>query len=254
MGKGCGSVCGKPTKQQQQATATPAKVESTAAVVKAQPVEATPQAVEKVATTDKMVKIYIVYYSLYGHVHKLAQAIKEGVDSIEGAEGVLYQVPETLPAEVLEKMHAPPKPDVPVITAKDLPDADGFIFGFPTRFGTFPAQFKAFLDSTGQLWQSGALVGKPCGLFTSTATQNGGQETTLLTAITVLTHHGMIFVPVGYSFGGGMFDVDVAHGGSPYGAGTLAGADGSRQPSEVELAMAKHQGSYFSKVAAKLKA
>lgn len=241
----------------QQTQADPPKppvVETPKPAAEAPTAEVTKPVTKSAPADGKMTaKIYIVYYSLYGHINKMAEAIKEGVDSVEGAEGVLYQVAETLPAEVLEKMHAPPKSDVPIISAADLPNADGFIFGFPTRFGTFPAQFKAFLDSTGSLWQTGALVGKPAGLFTSTATQNGGQETTLLTAVTALTHHGMLFVPVGYSFGGGMFDVEVAHGGSPYGAGTLAGADGSRQPSELELSMAKHQGTHFAKIAVKLK-
>jgi len=201
-----------------------------------------------------MTKIYIVFYSMYTHVYQLAQKIKEGVDSVEGCEGVLYQVAETLPAEVLEKMHAPPKPDVPVLDPKDLPEADGFIFGFPTRFGMMASQMKAFFDATGQLWQSGALVGKPAGMFTSTATQGGGMETTILTAVTQLTHHGMIFVPMGYSYGGAMFNLESAQGGSPYGAGTLAGPTGARQPSENELGYAKHQGAYIAKIAAKLKA
>lgn len=144
-------------------------------------------------------------------------------------------------------MSAPPKPDVPVIDHHTLGEADGFIFGFPTRYGMMAAQMKAMFDATGQLWFSGALVGKPAGLFFSTGTQGGGQETTAMTAVTQLTHHGMIYVPVGYSFGldklGGL---DEVRGGSPWGAGTMAGADGSRMPSELELAHAKHQGSYFA--------
>jgi len=201
-----------------------------------------------------MAKIYIIFYSMYGHIHQMAQKVKEGVDAIEGCEGVLYQVAETLPAEVLEKMHAPPKPDVPVISAADLPNADGFIFGFPTRFGMMCAQMKSFFDTTGQLWQSGALVGKPASIFTSTATQGGGQEVTIMTSVTQLAAHGIIFVPIGYSYGTPMFEIEKAQGGSPWGAGTFAGATGARQPSEVELGMAKHQGSYFAKVAAKLAA
>lgn len=193
-----------------------------------------------------MTKVYIVFYSTYGHVYTLAKAMKEGVDSVEGCEGVLYQVPETLPEDVLAKMHAPPKPDVPVITADELKEADGILFGCATRFGMASAQMKSFLDSTGGLWQAGALVGKPAGIFVSTGTQGGGMETTALTFITQLSHHGMIFVPTGYSMGGELFSNEEVRGGSAYGAGCLAGADGSRQPSALELKMAKHQGSYHA--------
>ncbi|KAE8728646.1 putative NAD(P)H dehydrogenase (quinone) FQR1-like 1 [Hibiscus syriacus] len=197
-------------------------------------------------------KVYIVYYSLYGHVEKLAQEIKKGADSVEGVEAKIWQVRETLPEEVLGKMHAPPKTDAPIITPEDLAEADGVLFGFPTRFGMMPAQFKAFLDSTGGLWRTQALAGKPAGLFYSTSAQGSGQETTALTAITQLVHHGMVFVPIGYTFGAGMFEMEQVKGGSPYGAGTLAG-DGSRQPTELELAQAFHQGKYFAAFAKKLK-
>eukprot|EP01025_Chloroclados_australasicus_P015019 TRINITY_DN1712_c1_g1_i1.p2 TRINITY_DN1712_c1_g1~~TRINITY_DN1712_c1_g1_i1.p2 ORF type:complete len:233 (-),score=37.34 TRINITY_DN1712_c1_g1_i1:197-895(-) len=195
-------------------------------------------------------KIYIVYYSTWGHVYKMAQSVKEGVDQVEGCEGVLYQIAETLPQEVLDKMHAAPKPaDVPVIDPKDLANADGILFGIPTRFGMMAAQVKALFDATGGLWQAGSLLGKPAGIFYSTGTQNGGQETTALTAVTQLTHHGMIFVPTGYGFGAQMFDNSESHGGSPYGAGTLAGADGSQQPKQMELDFAKYQGKYFAEKA-----
>ncbi|KAG9160908.1 hypothetical protein Leryth_008722 [Lithospermum erythrorhizon] len=200
-----------------------------------------------------VVKVYIVYYSMYGHVLKLAEEIKKGAETVEGVEVKLWQVAETLPEEVLGKMYAPPKGDAPIITPNELGEADGFLFGFPTRFGMMPAQFKAFLDSTGGLWQSGALVGKPAGLFFSTGTQGGGQETTALTAVTQLVHHGMIYVPIGYTFGAGMFDMENVKGGSPYGAGTFAGADGSRQPSEAELKQAFHQGKYIAGIIKKLK-
>ncbi|KAJ7968421.1 NAD(P)H dehydrogenase (Quinone) FQR1 [Quillaja saponaria] len=192
-------------------------------------------------------KVYIVYYSTYGHVEKLAEEIKKGVASVEGVEAKLWQVPETLPDDVLSKMGAPPKSDVPFITPNELADADGILFGFPTRFGMMAAQFKAFLDATGGLWRTQQLAGKPAGLFYSTASQGGGQETTPLTAITQLVHHGMIFVPIGYTFGAGMFEMEKVKGGSPYGAGTLAG-DGSRQPSELELELAFHQGKYFRRL------
>ncbi|KGN49166.1 NAD(P)H dehydrogenase (quinone) FQR1 [Cucumis sativus] len=197
-------------------------------------------------------KVYIVYYSTYGHVLRLAEEIQKGVASVEGVEVKLWQVPETLPSEVLEKMQAPPKGEAPIITPSELAEADGLLFGFPTRFGMMCAQFKAFMDATGSLWRTQSLAGKPAGIFYSTASQGGGQETTPLTAITQLVHHGMLFVPIGYSFGAGMFEMENIKGGSPYGAGTLAG-DGSRQPSELELQQAFHQGKYFAGIAKKLK-
>ncbi|KAF8391438.1 hypothetical protein HHK36_023743 [Tetracentron sinense] len=207
-------------------------------------------------------KVYIVYYSMYGHVEKLAEEIKKGAASVEGVEAKLWQrdpdnghmeqVPETLPDEVLGKMSAPPKSDVPIITPSELTEADGLIFGFPTRFGMMAAQFKAFLDGTGGLWRAQQLAGKPAGIFYSTGSQGGGQETTALTAITQLVHHGMIYVPIGYTFGAGMFEMEKVKGGSPYGAGTLAG-DGSRFPSELELEQAFHQGKYIASIAKKLK-
>ncbi|PKA53546.1 hypothetical protein AXF42_Ash009042 [Apostasia shenzhenica] len=197
-------------------------------------------------------KVYIVYYSMYGHIEKLAHEILKGASSVEGVEAKLWQVPETLSEEVLGKLGAPPKSDVPIITPDQLPDADGFIFGFPTRFGMMAAQFKAFLDATGGLWRTQHLAGKPAGIFVSTGSQGGGQETTALTAITQLVHHGMIFVPVGYTGGAAMFELEKVKGGSPYGSGTLAG-DGSRQPSELELQLANHQGKYFATIAKKLK-
>ncbi|KAE8676992.1 NAD(P)H dehydrogenase (quinone) [Hibiscus syriacus] len=192
------------------------------------------------------------YYSMYGHVEKLAEEIKKGAASVEGVEATLWQVPETLSEEILGKMSAPTKSDVPIITSQDLAEADGFMFGFPTRFGMMSAQFKAFMDATGGLWRTQQLAGKPAGIFYSTGSQGGGQETTALTAITQLVHHGMIFVPIGYSFGAGMFEMEQVKGGSPYGAGTYAG-DGSRMPSELELAQAFHQGKYFAGITKKLK-
>ncbi|KAL0688635.1 hypothetical protein Bca4012_088312 [Brassica carinata] len=192
------------------------------------------------------------YYSMYGHVEKLAQEIRKGAASVDGVDAKLWQVPETLPEDVLSKMSAPPKRDAPLITPNDLAEADGFVFGFPTRFGMMAAQFKAFLDSTGGLWRTQQLAGKPAGIFYSTGSQGGGQETTALTAITQLVHHGMIFVPIGYTFGAGMFEMEKVKGGSPYGAGTFAG-DGSRQPTELELEQAFHQGKYIAAISKKLK-
>ncbi|XP_048603130.1 NAD(P)H dehydrogenase (quinone) FQR1 isoform X2 [Brassica napus] len=159
-------------------------------------------------------KVYIVYYSMYGHVEKLAEEIRKGAASVEGVEAKLWQVPETLPEEALSKMSAPPKSESPIITPNDLTEADGFVFGFPTRFGMMAAQFKAFLDATGGLWRTQSLAGKPAGIFYSTGSQGGGQETTALTAITQLVHHGMIFVPIGYTFGAGMFEMEKVKAGA----------------------------------------
>jgi len=204
------------------------------------------------SSTAAKAKIHIIYYSTWGHIYRMAQEVAKGVESA-GAEVKLFQVPETLPKEVLEKMHAPPKPDVPVATPQDLAEADGIIFGIPTRFGTMSAQMKAYFDSTGQLWQKGTLVGKPASIFFSTATQGGGQETTALTTVTQLTHHGMLFVPIGYG-NPSLFNMDEVHGGSAYGAGTFAGGDGSRQPTQLELGVASYQGRYFAGVVTALKA
>lgn len=260
MGKGAGGCLGKsdPTPAAPVAAPAPTPVDKTPPATKpvqTPVVQATPKVVAPVqAKAGKMtVKIYILYYSTWGHIAKLAQAEKEGVDSVEGVEAILYQLPETLPQAVLDKMHAAPKnTEVPVADVHDLPNADGYLIGFPTRYGMPAAQFKSFWDATGSLWQSGALVGKAAGFFFSTASQGGGQETTALTAVTQLVHHGIIFVPPGYSFGGPQFKLDEPMGGSPYGAGTFAGGDGSRQPSADELAYAKHQGTYFAKVVKKL--
>ncbi|TMW86376.1 hypothetical protein EJD97_021478 [Solanum chilense] len=196
--------------------------------------------------------LFIVYYSMYGHVEKLARAMQKGAASIEGVEVKLWQVAETLPAEILAKMGAPPKGNAPIIAPDDLVEADGFAFGFPTRFGMMPAQFKAFFDATGAIWKNQQLAGKPAGIFYSTGSQGGGQETTALTAITQLVHHGMIFVPIGYTFGVDMFDMEEIKGGSPYGAGTFAG-DGSKQPTELELEQAYYQGQYIATITKKLK-
>jgi NADPH-dependent FMN reductase len=147
------------------------------------PIASDDQNLEKVKNlskpkTTKMVKIAVIYYSTYGHIYKMAQSIAKGINSVDGCEAVLLQVQETLSPEILAKMHAPPKPDVPVVNVAELPSYDGFMFGMPTRFGMMAAQMKAMFDATGGHWQSGALVNKPAGIFFSTATQNGGQETT----------------------------------------------------------------------------
>lgn len=197
-------------------------------------------------TLAKKLRIFIVFYSMYGHVESLARRMKKGVDGIDGVEGVLYRVPETLETEVLEQMKVPAKDDrIPLISVEDLVEADGLLFGFPTRYGCMAAQMKAFFDSTGKLWTEQKLAGVPAGFFVSTGTQGGGQETTAWTAITQLVHHGMIYVPIGYTFGAGMFKMDTLRGGSPYGAGVFSG-DGTREPSEMELALAEHQGKYMA--------
>ncbi|CAD5193518.1 unnamed protein product [Musa acuminata subsp. malaccensis] len=230
-------------------------VESNAHVPAQEKTEGSAEIVEPAVpplAVERKLKIFIVFYSMYGHVEALAKQIKKGVDGTEGVEGVLYRVAETLPSDVLEKMLAPPKdPAIPVIAASELADADGILFGFPTRYGCMAAQIKAFFDSTGQLWREQKLAGKPAGLFVSTGTQGGGQETTAWTAITQLAHHGMLFVPVGYTFGADMFKMDELRGGSPYGAGTFAG-DGTRKPTEVELALAEYQGKYMASIVKRL--
>lgn len=193
-------------------------------------------------------KVYIVFYSMYGHVESLAKNIKKGVDEVEGVEGVLFRVPETLSHENLLAMKAPIKgDDVPEISANELVKADGLLFGFPTRFGSMSSQMKAFFDSTGGLWREQKLAGVPAGFFVSTGTQGGGQETTAWTAITQLAHHGMLYVPIGYTFGAGMFKMESIRGGSPYGAGVFSG-DGTREPSETELELARHQGRYMATI------
>ncbi|KAK4231155.1 putative cytoplasm protein [Podospora fimiseda] len=198
-------------------------------------------------------KIAIVYYSMYGHIRQLADAEKAGIEKAGGTAD-LYQVEETLPAEVLTKMHAPPKPtDVPVLSDPNvLKDYDGILFGIPTRYGNFPAQWKAFWDKTGGIWQSGGYWGKYAGLFISTASQGGGQESTALAAMSTFAHHGLIYVPLGYAKAFGILtDLSAVRGGSPWGAGTFAGGDGSRQPSDAEKELATIQGEEFYKTVAK---
>lgn len=190
---------------------------------------------------------------MYGHIKKMVEAYKKGLETVEGVEVKVFQVAETLPAEVLGKMGAPPKGDDPIIDVHTLPEADAFVFAFPTRFGTLPAQFKTFIDSMGGLWQKGALYGKPYALIASTATQGGGQESTFFSAVNNFTHHGMIFVPGGYC-DPAMFDTDNVQGGSPWGPGCIAGATGARQPSEIELNHATAAATKFGAVAKKLAA
>jgi NAD(P)H dehydrogenase (quinone) len=200
-------------------------------------------------------KILVVFYSTYGHVYKMAEAVAEGARQVNGAEVEIRRVPETLPQEVLEKMRAVEAQKayahVPVCTVDELAEADAVIFGTPTRFGNMCGQMRQFLDATGQLWANGSLVGKVGSVFTSTATQHGGQESTILTFHITLLHHGFVIVGLPYAFQGQM-RIDEITGGSPYGASTIAGGDGSRMPSENELEAARFQGTYVAKITSKL--
>jgi len=200
-------------------------------------------------------KLLVVFYSMYGHIYRLAQAVAEGARSVDGVEVELRRVPETLPVEVLQKMGAlePQKrqADVPVCTVDELGKADAVIFGTPTRFGNMCGQMRQFLDATGQLWAKGALVGKVGSAFTSSNTQHGGQESTILSFYNTLLHHGMVIVGLPYAFKGQMI-MDEISGCSPYGASTIAGGDGSRMPSENELAGARFQGRHVAEIAKKL--
>ncbi|KAJ7333357.1 flavoprotein-like protein [Mycena albidolilacea] len=198
-------------------------------------------------------KIAIVIYSMYGHIAKLAESVKAGIEGAGGSVKI-YQIPETLPQEVLTKMHAPAKPDYPIIDANTLATFDAFIMGIPTRYGNFPGQWKAFWDTTSGLWASGALAGKYAGAFVSTAGPGGGQEVTIQNAISTLTHHGVVFVPLGYAHAfGQLTNLSEVHGGSPWGAGTYAASDGSRQPTALELEIASIQGKAFYGVVSKVK-
>jgi NAD(P)H dehydrogenase (quinone) len=200
-------------------------------------------------------KALIVYYSLYGHIHQMAQAVAEGVRQVEGAEAVLRRVPETLPDEVLAKMGAVESQksmaSIPVCTVDELADADAVIFGTPTRFGNMCGQMRQFLDATGQLWAKGALVGKVGSVFASSNTQHGGQESTILSFHITLLHQGFVIVGLPYAFQGQM-RMDEITGGSPYGASTIAGGSGERLPSENELEAARFQGRHVAAIASRL--
>lgn len=192
-------------------------------------------------------KIAIVFYSMYGHIQQLAEAEKRGIEAAGGSVD-MFQIAETLPDDVLAKMHAPPKStSIPVLSdPTDLTKYDALLFGIPTRYGNFPAQWKAFWDKTGGIWASGGYWGKYAGLFVSTGTQGGGQESTALAAMSTLAHHGLIYVPLGYKTTfGQLSNLSEVHGGSAWGAGTFAGADGSRQPTPLEVEIAEAQGKAF---------
>jgi len=201
------------------------------------------------------VKVLVVFYSMYGHIYRLAEAVAEGARAVAGTQVEIRRVPETLPEEVLKKMGAvdaqKAMAHIPVCKTEELPSADAIIFGAPTRFGNMCGQMRQFLDATGQLWAAGALVGKVGSVFTSSATQHGGQESTILSFHITLLHHGMVIVGLPYAFQGQM-RIDEITGGSPYGASTIAGGHGERMPSENELAAARFQGKHVAAIASKL--
>ncbi|KAI4091112.1 MAG: hypothetical protein LQ344_004340 [Seirophora lacunosa] len=196
--------------------------------------------------------MFRVEYSMYGHIKKMADAELEGIKSAGGTAD-LYQVAETLPEDILAMLHAPPKDNsIPNITPEKLQEYDGVLFGIPTRYGNFPAQWKAFFDSTGNQWMQGSFWGKYAGLFVSTAGLGGGQESTCIAAMSTLAHHGMIYVPLGYKTTfGQLTNLEEVHGGSPWGAGTFAGSDGARQPTPLEIEVATAQGKAFYQAVAK---
>ncbi|MBP2642097.1 MAG: wrbA [Firmicutes bacterium] len=200
-------------------------------------------------------KILVVYYSMYGHIHRMAEAVAAGAREVVDAEVTVRRVPETLSEEILEKMGAlefgKAMEQIPICTLEELAAADAILFGTPTRFGNMCGQMRQFLDSTGGLWKRGALVGKVGSVFTSSGTQHGGQETTIVTSCITLLHHGMVIAGLPYTFAG-QTRMDEITGGSPYGASTIAGGSGERLPSENELAAAHFQGKYVAELAAKL--
>ena len=198
-----------------------------------------------------MARILVLYYSTWGHVETMANEIAAGAREIPGAEVTVKRVPETMPAETLAAIHARTDQPAPIATPAELADYDAIIFGTPTRFGNMSGQMRNFLDQTGGLWQQGKLVGKIGSVFVSTATQHGGQETTITSFHTTLLHHGMVIVGVPYTMAELSQMTEVA-GGTPYGATTLAAPDGSRRPSAEELAIARYQGRHVAGLAARL--
>jgi NAD(P)H dehydrogenase (quinone) len=198
-----------------------------------------------------MTKVLVLYYSGYGHVETLAGAVAEGAREVEGTEVTVKRVPELVPEEIARKSGMKLDQAAPIAEPKELADYDAVIFGTPTRFGNMAAQMRNFLDQTGALWMKGALVGKVGSVFVSTATQHGGQESTILSFHTTLLHQGMVIVGLPYSCQAQMTLAEIS-GGSPYGASTIAGGDGSRQPSDNELGMARFQGEHVARIAQKL--
>ncbi|WP_026597123.1 NAD(P)H:quinone oxidoreductase [Methylobacterium sp. 77] len=197
-----------------------------------------------------MAKVLVLYYSSWGHVEQMANAVADGAREA-GAEVSVKRVPELVPDEVAKQFHYKLDQQAPIATVDELADYDAIIFGTPTRFGNMAAQMKQFLDQTGGLWAQGNLIGKVGSVFTSTASQHGGQETTLTSFHTVLLHHGMVIVGLPYAFAG-QTGVEQVKGGTPYGASTIADGDGSRQPNAVELDGARYQGRHVASIAAKI--
>ena len=198
-----------------------------------------------------MTRILIVYHSMYGHIEAMAKAVAEGARGVAGVEVTVKRVPETMDAAVFKAAGGKVDQQAPVATPAELAEYDAIIVGTPTRFGNMSAQMRNFFDQTGGLWAKGALAGKVASVFTSTGT-GGGQEMTITSTWTTLAHHGMIIVPIGYTTPA-LFDVSQVGGGTPYGASTIAGGDGSRQPDEREQGIARHQGEHVAKIAARLK-
>jgi NAD(P)H:quinone oxidoreductase type IV len=200
-------------------------------------------------------KIQVIFYSMYGHIYRMAEAIAEGARQVPGAEVSFFQVPELVPEEALQRTGAAKARQafahVPIAQPDQLPEADAILFGTPTRFGNMAAQMRNFLDRTGGLWAKGALIGKVGSVFASTGTQHGGQETTITSFHTTLLHLGMVIVGVPYSCQE-LTNMNEITGGTPYGATTLAGSDGSRRPSENELAIARFQGKHVAEITGKL--
>jgi NAD(P)H dehydrogenase (quinone) len=217
--------------------------------------ETLPSGIRSIARGELSMKVQVIFYSMYGHVYRLAEAVAEGARQVAGAEVEMFQTPELVPEGVLEKSGAKAARQafahIPIATVDHLTEADAILFGTPTRFGNMCAQMRNFLDQTGGLWVRGALIGKVGSVFASTATQHGGQETTITSFHTTLLHHGMIIVGVPYSCQG-LGNMAEITGGTPYGATTLAGADGSRKPNENELTIARFQGKHVAEVALKL--
>lgn len=197
-----------------------------------------------------MTKVLVLYYSMYGHIETLANAIAEGAKGVEGVDVTVKRVPETMPEDVAKAAGAKLDQSAPVAKPQELEEYDAIIFGTPTRFGNMCGQMRNFLDQTGGLWAAGKLIGKVGSVFTSTASQHGGQETTITSFHTSLLHHGMIIVGVPYAVPA-LTNMKEVSGGTPYGASTLAGSDGSRQPSENELTIARYQGEHVAKIAIK---
>jgi len=196
-----------------------------------------------------MAKVLVLYYSMYGHIETMARAVAEGAQKVDGVEVTVKRVPETMSGEAFLKAGGKTQ-NTPQATPQELADYDAIIFGTPTRFGNMAGQMRTFLDQTGGLWASGALHGKLASVFSSTGT-GGGQEHTISSTWTTLAHHGMVIVPIGYA-AQELFDVSQVRGGTPYGATTIAGADGSRQPSQEELSIARYEGEHVAGLAVKL--